>query len=471
MSKKIALPKERHIYPNKKQYIFMNLQTRHAAYGGARGGGKSWVVREIAVQYALTYGRPDDFSQGIRICIIRKTLVDLKKNHLEALKLITRGVAKWNNNDLCFYFNNGSIIQFAYCSCDADADHFQGVEWDLVIFEESTQMQEEWLKKIAASCRGVNNFPHRCLYTCNPGGPGHAYIKRLFVDRIFKENENPDDYSFVQAKVTDNKILQEYSPEYVRFLENLPPKIRAAWLDGSWDIYSGQFFDFVNDPDHYDDRLWTHVINPFKPRPHWPVFRSLDWGSFKPSSVGWWVLSDDDVLYRIMELYTVQHSGEEAIPDTGTGWSSDYLFSQIARIEREHPWLKGKDITGVADPAIFICNGGPCIAESGYKYGVYFQEGDNSRIAGWDQVRYRMQFNEYGQPRLQIFTNCKDSIRTIPLMEHDEHIVDDMNSKLEDHACDEIRYMCMLRKCAPLVPEPEYNPLYGIDPLNQFKGG
>ena len=464
------MAKERHVYPNAKQYLFLQSTTRHTGYGGARGGGKSWVIREKAYEDAREYKAPDENSPGIRICIIRRTLVDLIKNHLEPLKLMTKGKAKWNGQDRCFYFKNGSIIQFAYCDCDNDADHFQGIEYDEIFIEEATQLKEEWIKKIAASCRGVNDFPHRVFYTMNPGGPGHQYIKRLFVDRIFKENEKPEDYSFIQAKVTDNKILQQYSPEYVNFLENLPPKIRAAWLEGSWDIYSGQFFDFVNDPAHYDDRLWTHVINPFKPRANWPVFRSLDWGKFRPFSVGWWCLSEDNVLYRVMELYGVQHSAGEAIPDTGVGWTSDYLFSQIARIEREHPWLAGKNITGVADPAIFKSDDGPTIAENGFKYGVYFQEGDNHRIPGWDQVRYRLQFNEYGQPRMQIFRNCKDTIRTLPLLEHDEHIVEDLNTKQEDHAADEIRYMCMARPCKPLVPEPEFNPLYGIDPLHQFGG-
>ena len=467
----LILPKERHIYPNKKQFLFLNSTTRHTAYGGARGGGKSWVIREKAIMDATTYGRPNEWSPGIRICLLRRTLVDLTKNHLEPLKILTKGLAKYNGNDKCFYFDNGAIIQFAYCDCDNDADHFQGIEYDEIFIEEATQLKEEWIKKIAASCRGVNDYPHRVFYTCNPGGPGHQYIKRLFVDRIFKELENPEDYSFIQAKVTDNTVLQKYSPEYISFLQNLPPKIRESWLEGSWDIYSGQFFDcWRNDPSHYDDRLWTHVINPFKPRPSWPVYRSLDWGKFRPFSVGWWVVSEDDVAYRIMELYGVQKSAGESIPDQGVGWTSDYLFSQIARIENDHPWLAGKKIRGVADPAIFKSDDGPPIAENGYKYGIYFKPGDNHRIAGWDQVRYRMQFNDYGQPRLQIFRNCKDTIRTLPLLEHDEHIVEDCNTKQEDHAADEIRYFCQARPCKPLVPEPEYNPLYGIDPLHQFEG-
>ena len=97
----------REIWPNPKQYQFLTSTTRHTAYGGARGGGKSWVAREQAVEDAGRYGRPNIWSQGIRICFIRRTLVDLLKNHLEPMKLVTAGLAKYNANDKCFYFRNG----------------------------------------------------------------------------------------------------------------------------------------------------------------------------------------------------------------------------------------------------------------------------------------------------------------------------------------------------------------------------
>ena len=262
----------------------------------------------------------------------------------------------------------------------------------------------------------------------------------------------------------------EMDPGYIQFLKNLPPKKRAAWLDGSWDIYSGQFIDLVNDPDHYDDRKWTHVINPFTPRKHWPIYRSFDWGSYRPFSCGWWAVDEDDVVYRIMEFYGVQHADGEALPNEGLKWPADKVFAEIARIEREHPWLAGKDIIGVADPAIFQQDGGPSIAEAGYPHGIYFQKADNSRIAGWDQLRYRMQFNSEGYPRIYFFRNCKDTIRTLPLLQHDEHIVEDCDTNGEDHAADDIRYLCQARKVKPLVESPTYKPLYGSDPLNMFGG-
>lgn len=457
--------------PTAKQLRFLQMNVQHCGYGGARGGGKSWVLRFKAALMANRYGRPNAWSEGIKICIVRRTLVDVRNNHIIPMKVMLNGLAKFNQAERTFYFPNGATIHFEYYDNDNDETHFQGVEYDVIFIDEATQMKEEWLHTIAASCRGVNDFPHRVYYTCNPGGEGHQYIKRIFIDRIYKDNEKPDQYDFVQAKVTDNKILMENDPNYINFLRNLPPKKRKAWLDGDWDIFEGQFFDeFTNDPDHYDDRRWTHVINPFPLRRHWPIMRSFDWGSFRPFSCGWWTCDEDGVLYRFLELYGVQHSGGDAIPDMGLKWSADKVFSEIARIEREHPWLAGRQITGVADPAIFKEDGGISFAETASHYGIFFEKGDNARIPGWDQVHYRLQFDQAGYPRMYFFKNCKDTIRTLPLLMHDKNIVEDVDSKMEDHAADEIRYMCQSRPITPILESPTYQPMYGADPLEMFGG-
>ena len=455
--------------PTQKQTRFLKMHVKHCGYGGARGGGKSWVVRVKAFLLANRYGRPDAFSEGIKICIVRRTLVDVRNNHIVPMKNMLRGIATYNQTERTFYFPNGASIHFEYYNDANDETHFQGIEFDAIFIDEATQMPEEWIKNIAASCRGANHFPHRVYYTCNPGGPGHAYIKRIFIDRIYKDDEDPEDYEFVQAKVTDNKVLMELDPDYIKFLKNLPPKKRKAWLDGDWDIYEGQFFnEFVNDPDHYDDRRWTHVINPFQPRPHWPIMRSFDWGSYRPFSCGWWAIDDDGVMYRILEYYGVQHAGGESLPNEGLKWPADKVFSEIARIEREHPWLKGKTITGVADPAIFKEDGGFRIADAAFDHGISFEPGDNSRIPGWDQVRYRLQFDENGCPRMYIFTNCKDTIRTIPMLQHDEHIVEDLDSDGEDHIADEIRYAANKYKVKAILESPSITPMFGADPLGTF---
>ena len=455
--------------PTEKQLQFMRAKKMHVGYGGARGGGKSWVVRFKAARLAKRWGRPDKYSEGIKICIVRRQLEDLRKNHLAALKTLLFGLAKFVRDDRQFVFKNGATIKLEYYDCEADGDHFQGVEYDVIFIEEATQFPEEWIKKIAGSCRGVNDFPHRVYYTCNPGGVGHAYIKRIFVDKQYIGEENPDDYEFIQALVTDNKVLMEKDPNYISFLKNLPPKLKKAWLYGDWDIFEGAFFEeFRNAPEHYDDRQWTHVINPFTPKRHWPIYRSFDWGYAKPFSCGWWTVDDDGVIYRICELYGVQYSGGEPIANQGIKWPVERVFAEIQKWEREHPYLAGKRITGVADPAIWKADGGVSIAETATHYGIFFQQADNERIPGWMQMHYRMMFDEDGFPQMYIFKTCKNFIRTITTLQYDPHKAEDLDTDGEDHAADETRYFCQSRPIKPYIPKEEFHPAWGNDPLEQF---
>lgn len=469
----MAEPRKVDLYPNRKQWLFLNSTTRQTAYGGARGGGKSWVFRVKAVSDAGRYGRPDAWSEGIRICFLRRTMKDLRDNHLEQLKLMVGKKAKYNSNDNVFYFRNGATIHMKYCDNDRDADHFQGIEYDEIFIEEATQLQEEWLQKISASCRGVNDFPHRVFYSCNPGGPGHQYIKRLFVDRIYRDNEKPEDYGFIQALVTDNDILMARSPEYITFLRNLPPKLRDAWLYGSFDIWEGQYFsEFVNSPENYADRRWTHVIDPIDVIPkHWTIYRGFDWGSYKPFSVGWYAIDEEGVMYRFKELYGVQKSGNESLANQGVQWPSEKIFRKVFEIENTDKNLKGREIIGIADKAIFQKEStGISIADVAMNCGVYFQPSDSSRIGGWEQCRIRLQFNEAGFPRFYVTSNCKEFIRTIGLLQHDKHDGEDVDTDGEDHIADEWRYVCMQNVIKAFMETPQYEPAYGADPLNQYGG-
>lgn len=441
--------------PNAKQYLFLKDTHRHVGYGGARGGGKSWAIRAKASIMGAS-------CPGIKMLIMRQTYPELEKNHILQLKaLLVPKLARYNSQQKRMTFHNGSIIDFQYCKNDSDLDRLQGAEYDLIFIDEATNMTEYQLKSIAACCRGVNDFPKRIYYTCNPGGQGHGYIKRIFIDRKFEANERPEDYSFTQALVQDNVALMESDPEYVHFLEALPPKLRKAWLEGSWDIFEGQFFeDFVDDPVHYEDRQWTHVIEPFDIPAGWKIYRSYDFGYAKPFSCGWWAVDYDGRLYRILELYGC--TGE---PNEGVKWTPTEQFKKIQDIERQHPWLKGKKIRGVADPAIWNSSSGESVADTAAKFQIFFEKGDNERINGWMQMHYRFAFDDNGIPMMYIFKNCKAFIRTIPLMIYDEHAVEDLDSDLEDHVADESRYMCMSRPIKPVLKTQKVE--IGEDPLNQ----
>ena len=399
--------------------------------------------------------------------IIRKTYPELQENHIiplcELLKCYAPNksdrIASYNDSKKNINFPNGSRILFRYCDNEKDAERFQGTEVDILFIDEATHQSEEKMKKLTACVRGVNDFPKRVYMTCNPGNEGHGWVKRLFIDKAYKDGENPNDYMFIQSLVTDNKALMETNPDYIKQLEALPPKLRKAWLEGDWDVYEGQFFeDFRDDPDNYDSRQWTHVINPFEIPEGWKIYRAFDWGYNKPFACGWYAVDYEGIIYHILELY-----GCNGTPNEGVKWTPPQVFAEIHRVETEHPWLKGRKIQGIADPSIWDAETGESIADTAMKHQVFFIPGDNKRIAGWMQCHYRLAFDENGFPMFYVFKNCKNFIRTIPLLQYDEHKPEDLDTDGEDHIADSWRYMLMSRPIKPRVavkPDDYYkNPM------------
>lgn len=442
--------------PNEKQKLFLSDHHKYIAFGGARGGGKSWSVRVKAKLLAFNYA-------GIKQMIMRRTYPELYANHIKPLlQELPVGSYKYNDSKKELTFPNGSCILFRYCNNDKDLLNYQGTEVDILYIDEATQFSEEQYKVLIACVRGVNNFPKRVYLTCNAGGIGHQWVKRLFITKAYRDGENPDEYSFIQSLVTDNKALLKEQPDYIKQLEALPPKLKEAWLYGNWDIFEGQFFeDFADRPEYYQERTWTHVIDPFEIPEGWQIYRSFDWGYNKPFSCGWWAVDYDGIAYRILELY-----GCTKTPNEGVKWTPPKVFAEIARIEREHRWLKGKQIIGIADPAIWNAETGKSIAEVAGDHGVFFTKGDHERIAGWMQVHYRLAFDDNGFPMMYIFSNCKAFIRTMPLLQYDEHKPEDLDTDGEDHCADEVRYFCMSRPIKPrIAAQPDG---YAENPLNVF---
>ena len=185
--------------PNPKQILFLEDEHRHVGFGGARGGGKSWVVRVKADLLALNHA-------GIRICIVRRTYPELIENHIKPMKELmmcgTKGSpCKYNDSRKEMRFKNGSEILFRYCNAENDLNNFQGVQYDVIFIDEATQLKQEWIEKICACVRGVNDFPKRVYYTMNPGGASHGYFKRLFIDKAYEIGEYPEDYDMLKKIV------------------------------------------------------------------------------------------------------------------------------------------------------------------------------------------------------------------------------------------------------------------------------
>ena len=221
--------------PSAKQAEFFGSRAKYTAYGGARGGGKSWALRRKLIAMCLRY-------RGLRCILIRRTFAELKANHLSQFLSEYGGFLEYSEAEKAFTLVNGSKIFFGYCSSDRDLLRYQGQEYDVIALDEATQLTERQFSALGACLRGANGYPKRMYLTCNPGGVGHGWVKRLFIDRDYRGCERAEDYRFIRALVTDNEVLMARDPDYVARLGSLPPKLRDAWLYGRWDLFEGQFF-------------------------------------------------------------------------------------------------------------------------------------------------------------------------------------------------------------------------------------
>jgi hypothetical protein len=434
-------------------------------YGGARGGGKTDGVLGDFIRHADRYG---EHAIGI---MFRRERVQLIETIERSRAIYAPLGAVFHEQDKYWRFPGGARLRFAYLERDADAEGYQGHSYTRVYVEEIGNFPTEGtVLKLMATLRSGVGVPVGFRATGNPGGPGHLWCKRRYIDpapggwTIVVDPLTGLERVYIPSRVSDNSYL---GPDYVQRLQASGSKeLVRAWLEGDWSAIEGAFF-----------HEWStkNILEPFVVPKEWIRFRSGDWGSASPFSIGWWAVVQDDyettdgnllprgALVRYREWYGAEDPARGA---KGLKLTAEEVGAGIVKRECEDPKLS----YGVMDKSAFAEDGGPSIMErlndkliaAGY---AVFHEADNSRVTqvggrdrrgpmgGWDMMRARIKGAK--RPMIYCFDTCTASIRTIPVLQHDPAKAEDLDTNSEDHAADDWRYACLSRPWRRFIPPPD----------------
>ncbi len=448
----------------KPQQRALITQATEVLYGGALGGGKSYLARVASIIYSMEI-------PGLVTYLFRRTFKEVLANHihtpggyLEMLhELIDAGDVVYSKSDYSFTFWNGSRIQLAHAQYESDIYAHQGAQIGFLIVDEATHFSPLMIRFLRSRVRlgslkiptnWLGLFP-RILYTTNPGNIGHHYFKSNFVDfgsgRIFRapEEESGMLREYVPAKLTDNKVLLINDPDYAQRVKGMGDTNTVnAMINGDWEcLSSGGFAD-----------LWRakfHVIDPFEIPHTWSIDRGYDYGSSAPAAALFFAESDGEEfvdskgavcwvpkgsIFIIKECYLANQRYE------GLRLTAEAQAKRILAAQDDERW--GKFVKpGAADNAIFSSEPGrPSIADEMKGVGITFTRSDKSpgsRIRGVEIMRTRLDASTkrpMESPGIFIFSTCTHTIRTVPNLENDPKNVEDIDSTGEDHLWDVIRY-------------------------------
>ena len=468
-----------------KQDIAFKTRATEVLYGGAKGGGKSFLLRASAIRWCAEI-------PGIQVYLFRRTLKDLRDNHLRGPKClqsllsehIASGHVKYRQVENEFEFWNGSILHLCYCDSESDVENYQGAEMHVFMPDEVTHFTEYQYRYLRAQVRlaGLKvpgqykgRLP-RIEAGANPGSIGHAWVKRTWIQpqaplTIWRAESEEGGMlrQFIPARLADNPYLSQDDPEYADRLRGMGnDSLVRAMLEGDWDLIAGQAFEKL--------RRQTHSVPVFEPPSHWLRFRAVDWGSTRPFSIGWWAVASETTHVKRAGGIIAEREVSDCIkiPQGALvryrewyGWSGKP--NEGLRMEPREVCqgiiLRGRDekyAYSVGDPSMWKVESGPSIAEMFVKNGVVLRAGDNSRHAGYIEVRTRIAGDEEG-PRLLAMENCHAGFwRTMPDIVMDAHSYgphsEDIDTDQEDHCADEVKYACMSRPWLRLVEKKERRP-------------
>jgi phage terminase large subunit len=410
-------------------------------YGGAKGGGKSYGLRNIQLKRRFQYPK----SKG---AIFRKTYGELEANHIRPLFEQFPGLKTYYNESkklLTLPDPIFSTLEFCHLASEKDLYLYQGREFHDLGIEEAGQWSETAFQRLRGSNRSSNpNIRPRILLTANPGGPGHKWLKRLFIDREFNQFEKPGDYNFIQALIYDNPAVMEANPEYLDQLRAEPNELlRKAYLEGDWEISAGTFFS--------EFRKSIHVVEPFAIPNHWQRIIGLDWGWNHPMSIIWAAVDEEGNVYVYREWNERRKYTEEA---------SQYILSHKDDYKKAGFVWAGHDCWVTKNPESKDAN--PTIAQQFQKYGVILKRANIDRVQGATQIREYLRHGKDLDPRLYFFDTCPKTINCLTRLIHDERNPEDVlkedfvegDPDSGDDLYDALRNVIMSRPRLAMQPKP-----------------
>ena len=443
------------------QTEFLAASEREVLYGGAAGGGKSYAMLADPLRYM---GHPA-FS-GLLLRHTTEELRELIWKSQEMYPKIWPGI-KWSERKMQWTAPSGARLWFSYLDRDEDVMRYQGLAFSWVGFDELTQWPTPFAWNYMRS-RLRSTAPDLPVYmraTTNPGGPGHAWVKKMFIDPApagnafwatdidtgktlvypkghSKEDEPLFKRRFIPAMLTDNPYLAEQG-DYEAMLLSLPEHQRKQLLEGNWDVSEGAAFPEFNRS--------IHIVEPFDIPNNWVKFRACDYGYGSYSAVVWFACSPDEQLIVYRELYV-----------------SKVLAVDLADMVLDLESSDGNIKYGILDSSCWHKRGdtGPSLAEQMILRGCRWRPSDRSagsRIAGKNEIHRRLQVDEFTEePRLVFFNNCTNLIAQLPILPLDKKTREDVDTKAEDHLYDAMRYGVMSR--------PRFS-IWDYDPAHQRPSG
>ena len=448
--------------PHPKQRTMHECRAQEILFGGAAGPGKTDALIAAGIMWCLAV-------PGAKVFLFRRTYRQIEMEILpRMLARIPEGAAKYTNQGHVFTFSNGSTFRLGYLAVQKDLLNYQGVEATLILWDELTQFtraQYTYLRSrlrvsgAVAKAMAKLGWAPSMISSSNPAGPGHGWVKRMFVDpspgpdQVFiggiEEGEPAEglrSMCYIPALASDNPYLDVKA--YNRQLAGLDSVLRRAYMFGDWDVLQGvRFPDFrraihVIEPDHFR-RVLQLPPGETMPLVQYPRVVGVDYGLSAPFAAVWLALLPDNLVVAYRELYATNLTAEQQarliLEAEEPGERTQQRPIPVAL--DPSTWARSHDQTAKSlDPNT------PAQGSIAWWYrrvlGGAVTKADNDRIAGWHLIDHHMRVRADGLPRLLIMSNCKNLVRTLPEMQRSVQNPEDVGSspKQDDHAVDSLRY-------------------------------